>query len=82
MDLFGCHLSGQSENVREAVNSFFENAFVFAQSILNEDMEIAEIQQRGIESACHQGRLSEDESLVLFLQNVWRNSPLFSQRPA
>jgi phenylpropionate dioxygenase-like ring-hydroxylating dioxygenase large terminal subunit len=78
MDLFGCKVNQTSENLAAAVESFFENSFQFAQKIYEEDVDISQIQQKGIESACHQGRLSEDESLILFLQNAWRSPERFS----
>jgi phenylpropionate dioxygenase-like ring-hydroxylating dioxygenase large terminal subunit len=77
MDLFGCKLDTASGSTAAAVESFFENSFRFAELIYNEDTEITQIQQRGIESASHEGRLSEDETLIFFLQKTWRNQNLF-----
>ena len=72
MDLFGCSYSFQSNELEAAIMTLFENSFKAASKIFEEDMRISEIQQAGIMSAQHPGRLSEDELLILFLQKQWR----------
>lgn len=73
MDLFGCNVKNSSPHLDSTREAFFENSFAFAKLIFNEDVTIAETQQRGMKSACHHGRLSEDEALIHFLQKMWRN---------